>query len=191
VHENIALPMIVLHHPANAESRAYLASALMIGQRDDDPADRPPVCVVSERIEPQCCSVRLWLSAIQGYPHLAGQLAGSSEHRSSIVPPPGRHMVVPLATTRQCRGDGGRLPDRLRGRRVIADTSETRIARYRRKADEARTRADQVTDAKTFTLLLEAADTWDRLAELERMLPQVSFKDPLHDDSVVPPDTQA
>ena len=60
---------------------------------------------------------------------------------------------------------------------MIADTTEIRIARYRWQADEARSRADQVTYTKTFALLLEVADQWDRLAELEQKLPQASFKD--------------
>lgn len=47
-------------------------------------------------------------------------------------------------------------------------TSEERIADYRRQADDARRKAGRATDPSARNALLEVADAWDRLAELER-----------------------
>jgi hypothetical protein len=44
---------------------------------------------------------------------------------------------------------------------------EAWIARYRGYADEARRKADQVTDAPERARLLRLADTWDQLADFE------------------------
>ena len=45
---------------------------------------------------------------------------------------------------------------------------EARIAHYRRQAEEARSKADETTDVTLRAILMEAAETWDKLAELER-----------------------
>ena len=45
---------------------------------------------------------------------------------------------------------------------------EARIAHHKRLAEEARSKADETTDATYRAILLEAAETWDRLAELGR-----------------------
>ena len=45
---------------------------------------------------------------------------------------------------------------------------EARIAHHKRLAEEARSKADETTDATYRAILLEAAESWDRLAELEQ-----------------------
>jgi len=45
---------------------------------------------------------------------------------------------------------------------------EARIAHHKRLAEEARSKADETTDATYRAILLEAAETWDKLAELEQ-----------------------
>ena len=45
---------------------------------------------------------------------------------------------------------------------------EARIAHHKRLAEEARSKADETTDATYRAILLEATETWDRLAELEQ-----------------------
>jgi hypothetical protein len=45
---------------------------------------------------------------------------------------------------------------------------EARIANYKRLAGEARSKADETTDVAFRAILLEAAETWDKLAELEQ-----------------------
>ena len=44
---------------------------------------------------------------------------------------------------------------------------EARIAHYRRQAEEARSEADETADVTLRAILMEAAETWDGLAELE------------------------
>ena len=51
---------------------------------------------------------------------------------------------------------------------------EARIAHYKRQAEEARSKADETTDATLRTILMETAERWDRLAELERKSASVS-----------------
>ena len=51
---------------------------------------------------------------------------------------------------------------------ITARALEARIARYKRLAEEARSKADETTDLTYRAILLEAAETWDRLAELGR-----------------------
>ena len=50
-------------------------------------------------------------------------------------------------------------------------TPEDRQARYRMRADAARIKADRLPDCKTREVMLEVADTWDRLADLETKTP--------------------
>jgi hypothetical protein len=42
-----------------------------------------------------------------------------------------------------------------------------RSAEYRKRAEEARARADSTTDEKECAALLQAADTWERMADWE------------------------
>jgi hypothetical protein len=42
-----------------------------------------------------------------------------------------------------------------------------RSAEYRKRAEEARARADSTTDEKERAALLQAADTWERMADWE------------------------
>lgn len=46
-------------------------------------------------------------------------------------------------------------------------TYEDREARYRRRADEARIKADRLPDCEIREVMLEVAATWDRLADYE------------------------
>ena len=45
--------------------------------------------------------------------------------------------------------------------------SAERIAHYRRKASDARSRAEQMHEGKDRDAMLDVAATWERLAELE------------------------
>jgi len=45
---------------------------------------------------------------------------------------------------------------------------EARIAHHKRLAEEARSKADETTDVTYRAILLKAAESWDRLAELEQ-----------------------
>jgi hypothetical protein len=51
---------------------------------------------------------------------------------------------------------------------IANQTLEARIAHHKRLAEEARSKADETTDATYRAILLEAAESWDRLAELEQ-----------------------
>ena len=51
---------------------------------------------------------------------------------------------------------------------IAARALEARLAHHKRLAGEARTKAAETTDVTLRAILLEAAETWDRLAELER-----------------------
>ena len=53
----------------------------------------------------------------------------------------------------------------LRGRTL--NTYEDRPARYRKRADNARSKADRLPDCETRKVMLEVAATWDRLAAYE------------------------
>ena len=52
-------------------------------------------------------------------------------------------------------------------RRHTAETSESRIAHYRKQAAKARSEAAKIADDTSRALMIEVADAWDRLAELE------------------------
>jgi len=51
---------------------------------------------------------------------------------------------------------------------VSPQTSEERIEHYRQKAAALRTRANGVVGDEPRAVMLQVADGWDRLAELER-----------------------
>ena len=51
---------------------------------------------------------------------------------------------------------------------IAARALEARIAHYKRQAEEARSKANETTDATLRTILMETAEMWDRLAELEQ-----------------------
>ena len=51
---------------------------------------------------------------------------------------------------------------------IAARALQARIAHYKRLSADARSKADETTDVALRAILLEAAETWDRLAELEQ-----------------------
>jgi hypothetical protein len=56
---------------------------------------------------------------------------------------------------------------------MTTQTSEDRIALYRARAGEARSKADRFTEAEYRKVLLEVAATWERLADLEGKIPSL------------------
>ena len=59
------------------------------------------------------------------------------------------------------------------------EASETRIAHYRQRAIEARSMAALAADPSARAILLDVANSWDRLAGLEKKMSQPRQTDPL------------